>query len=29
MMRDWINDKPYDTVDTYNVLPKELQIECI
>lgn len=29
MMRDWINDTPYDTVDTYNVLPKELQIECI
>lgn len=29
MMRDWINEEPYQSVETYNRLPKELEITCI
>ncbi len=26
MMKDWIIEKPYETVDTYNMLPEELKV---
>ena len=27
MMLDWITHKPYEAIDTYNVLPKELEVQ--